>query len=194
MFKMEEFKKISAENYPIIEVVPFEKTKTGIVITGNEIKKGLKKDAFEPVLRKKSEECNSEVIEVIFSGDETKDIVDAIKKCIDKGADLVAVTGGMSVDPDDTTPDAIKELGGELITYGTPVLPGAMFMLSYIGDVAVVGLPSCVMYRNASIYDLVVPRLLLGEKLKKEDFASMGYGGYCLACDVCKYPKCAYGV
>lgn len=191
---MDEFKKISAENYPIIEVVPFEKTETGIVITGNEIKKGLKKDAFEPVLRKKSEECNSEVIKVIFSGDETKDIVDAIKECIDKGANLVAVTGGMSVDPDDTTPDAIKELGGELITYGTPVLPGAMFMLSYIGDVAVVGLPSCVMYRNASIYDLVVPRLLLGEKLKKEDFASMGYGGYCLACDVCKYPECAYGV
>ena len=106
----------------------------------------------------------------------------------------MAVTGGMSVDPDDTTPDAIKELGGKLITYGTPVLPGAMFMLSYIGDVAVVGLPSCVMYRNASIYDLVVPRLLLGEKLKKEDFAKMGYGGYCLACDVCKYPDCAYGV
>lgn len=191
---MDNFKKIANQNYPIIEVEPFKKSKMGIVITGNEIKTGRIKDGFEPVLRKKANMYNSEVVDVIFSGDDTTYIVNAIKCMIEKGANLVAVTGGMSVDPDDTTPDAIKELKGEVITYGTPVLPGAMFMLSYVNDVAIVGLPSCVMYKNASIFDLVVPRLLCGEKMKKEDIAKMGYGGYCLNCEVCTFPECSFGV
>lgn len=37
----------------------------------------------------------------------------------------------MSVDPDDRTPGAIKDTGAEIVTYGAPVLPGAMLLLSY---------------------------------------------------------------
>ncbi len=106
---------------------------------------------------------------------------------------MVEVTGGMSVDPDDMTPSAIRACGGEVITYGTPVLPGAMFMLSYVNGVPVVGLPGCVMYAKRSIYDLIVPRLLTGERLTKRDFVLLAHGGQCQNCEVCTYPDCGFG-
>lgn len=106
---------------------------------------------------------------------------------------MVQVTGGMSVDPDDMTPSAIRALGGEVVTYGTPVLPGAMFMLSYVDGVPVVGLPGCVMYSKRSIYDLIVPRLLTGEKLSRRDFVLLAHGGQCQNCPACTYPDCGFG-
>jgi molybdopterin biosynthesis enzyme len=106
---------------------------------------------------------------------------------------MIAVTGGMSVDPDDLTPAAIRQAGGEIAFYGTPVLPGAMFMLAHIGDVPVMGLPGCVMYHRASIFDLVVPRLLAGETVTKTDIVAMGHGGFCSSCKVCRFPSCHFG-
>lgn len=106
---------------------------------------------------------------------------------------MVQVTGGMSVDPDDMTPAAIRACGGEVITYGTPVLPGAMFMLSYVQGKPVVGLPGCVMYTKRTVFDLIVPRLLTGEKLSKQDFVQLAHGGQCQNCAVCVFPDCGFG-
>ena len=103
------------------------------------------------------------------------------------------VTGGMSVDPDDLTPSSIRATGAEVVTYGAPVLPGAMFMLAYLGDIPIIGLPGCVMYHQASIFDLIVPRILAGERIVREDIVSLGHGGMCAGCESCRFPECGFG-
>lgn len=120
-------------------------------------------------------------------------IAGCIRQLVDDGMDIIGITGGMSVDPDDRTPSGIRLAGGEVVSYGAPVLPGAMFMLSYIGDVPVVGLPGCVMYSRTSVFDLIVPRLLAGERVTKEDINKLAHGGLCLNCETCTFPNCGYG-
>lgn len=187
------FETICAEHRPVISVRPFRQAKIGVVTTGSEIQSGRIQDKFGPVLKAKAEELGAEIIGQKFPGDDPEEITKAVREFLDQGADMVQVTGGMSVDPDDMTPSAIRALGGEVITYGTPVLPGAMFMLSYVDGVPVVGLPGCVMYARRSIYDLIVPRLLTGEKLCKRDFVLLAHGGQCQNCQVCTYPDCGFG-
>lgn len=177
----------------IINVVPFKPKKIGIVTTGNEVFYGRIKDAFGPVIRSKVGEYGCEVLgQSIISDDQSK-ITEAIEAWIDKGAEMVICTGGMSVDPDDVTPTAIKNTGGEIITYGAPVLPGAMFLISYKGDIPILGLPGCVMYCKRTVFDLVLPRVLTEEKLTFADVAAYGHGGLCMECEVCRYPDCTFG-
>ena len=129
----------------------------------------------------------------LFADDDEKMIADCINQLIKEGMDIIGITGGMSVDPDDRTPAGIRRAGGEVISYGAPVLPGAMFMLSYINDIPVVGLPGCVMYSRTSIFDLIVPRLLAGERITKQDINKLAHGGLCLNCKVCTFPVCGFG-
>ena len=129
----------------------------------------------------------------VFPGDEPEAITQAILDFLAQGADMVQVTGGMSVDPDYMTPSAIRACADEVVTYGTPVLPGAMFMLAYVQGKPVVGLPGCVMYAKRTVFDLAVPRLLTGEKLTRRDFVLMAHGGQCQNCPVCTYPDCGFG-
>lgn len=187
------FEKISAEHRPVISVRPFRPAKIGVVTTGSEIQSGRIQDKFWPVLEDKAAELGAELVGQKFPGDDPEEITKAIRGYLDQGVDMVQVTGGMSVDPDDMTPSAIRALGGEVITYGTPVLPGAMFMLSYVDGVPVVGLPGCVMYSKRTVFDLIVPRLLTGEKLSKRDFVLLAHGGQCQNCQVCTYPDCGFG-
>jgi molybdenum cofactor synthesis domain-containing protein len=178
---------------PIIEVRPLKAARVGVVTTGSEVYSGRIKDGFGPVLRRKFEELGSTVVDQILVSDEVDMTVQAIHSLVDQGADLIAVTGGMSVDPDDQTPLAIRRTGAEIISYGAPTFPGAMFLLAYLGKVPVVGLPGCVMYHKASIFDLVVPRILAGEHLSREDIVAFGHGGFCEGCDSCRYPVCGFG-
>lgn len=179
---------------PIFTIRPYRHMKVGIVTTGSEIYKGRIDDTFTPVIHEKLKEFNTGISGHIVCSDDDKMITAAILKLIEDGADMVICTGGMSVDPDDRTPLAIKNTGAEIIAYGAPVLPGAMFLLSYYkGTIPVVGLPGCVMYAKRTIFDLVLPRLLTGEKLEKTDLAVMGEGGLCLSCPVCTFPNCGFG-
>lgn len=182
----------AAAEQPIIEIVPLKPTKIGIVTTGSEIKAGRIKDSFGDVLRAKAAECGAEVVGQVFSGDETADIAAAIRDFLAQGVDLIEVTGGMSVDPDDRTPLAIRQVA-EPVSYGAPVLPGAMFMLAYAGEVPVVGLPGCVMYAKRTIFDLIVPRLMTGERITRENIVKQAIGGLCEGCEVCTYPACGFG-
>ncbi len=191
--RIEAVERICRECFPVIQVKPFKSVKIGIVTTGSEIYHGRIEDKFGPVLRGKFSALGSEVIKQVFVSDDIAMTVDAINELIRDGAQFVAVTGGMSVDPDDQTPASIRAAGGTVVTYGAPVLPGAMFMLAHIGDVPVVGLPGCVMYYKASIFDLVVPRMLAGETITKADIVSMGHGGFCSNCPDCRYPICSFG-
>jgi molybdenum cofactor synthesis domain-containing protein len=177
----------------ILKVAQLKQAKAGLVITGNEVFHGRIKDAFEPVLRKKLEKLGSEVIAVRFAPDDIETIAAEIKACLDAGADLIVTSGGMSVDPDDVTRQGIAKAGAEEIVYGTPVLPGAMFLVGYIGAVPVLGLPACGMFHKITVFDLLLPRVLCGEKITRQDVARLGHGGLCRQCKSCAYPICGFG-
>jgi molybdenum cofactor synthesis domain-containing protein len=177
----------------LFQVKPLKKAKVGIVITGNEVFTRLIEDQFEPVLRRKVDQAGSEVIGVSFAPDEPDVIEQEIRALLNMGADLLLVTGGMSVDPDDVTRQGVTQAGAKDFIYGAPVLPGAMFMISAIGDVPVLGIPACGLYHEATIFDLVLPRILAGEQLTREEIAAMGHGGLCLHCPECRYPVCPFG-
>ena len=191
--KIKAVEKIAEDNWPIVEVIPLKILNAGIVTTGNEVFNKRIEDKFGPVIIEKFKELGCSVMRQIFSKDDPDMIAESIKTLIDEGADIITVTGGMSVDPDDVTPTGIKKSGADIISYGAPTLPGAMFLLSYIGNIPVLGLPGCVMYSKRTIFDLVVPRLAAGEKLYKKDIAKLGHGGMCSGCDICRYPNCGFG-
>ena len=191
--KMERAQKLAGEQ-KIFQILPYEKKKVGIVTTGNEVFYGRIQDTFTPVIIEKLSEYDAEVIGHEISNDDHENISACIRKLLAKGADMIICTGGMSVDPDDKTPAAIRNVAEEMITYGAPVLPGAMFLLAYYGEnIPVMGLPGCVMYAKRTIFDLVLPRLMAGEVLNAEDFHVLGEGGLCLSCPVCTFPNCGFG-
>lgn len=191
--KMERAKEVCKEK-PLFELKPFLHKKAGIVTTGNEVYHGRIQDTFTPVIREKLAEYDVEIIGHEVSDDNHERITACIRKLLEKGADLILCTGGMSVDPDDRTPLAIKNTGAEIVTYGAPVLPGAMFLLAYYdGDIPVMGLPGCVMYAKRTVFDLMLPRIMAGERLGEKDISVLGEGGLCLSCPVCTFPNCGFG-
>lgn len=181
---------ISKQMISVKKLKPFN---IGLITTGSEIYHGRIKDAFGPILKKKFSDLGSTVVKQIFADDNEDMISSAILQLVEEGVDMVAVTGGMSVDPDDRTPAAIRKAGTEIITYGAPTLPGAMFLLGYIKDIPVVGLPGCVMYHKASIFELIVPRILAGERVNRRDIKALVHGGFCRNCQECIYPNCGFG-
>lgn len=190
---MEEVKRATGHK-PLLQILPFQHKKVGIVTTGSEVYKGRIQDAFGPVIRKKLEPFGAEVLGQRIVDDKIEMITEAIEDFLAQGADMIICTGGMSVDPDDVTPSAIKAVGAEIISYGAPVLPGAMFLLGYYGeDIPVMGLPGCVMYAGSTVFDLVLPRIMAGEKLSKRDLVKLGHGGLCTGCKPCVYPHCSFG-
>lgn len=177
----------------MVEILPLKPLKVGVVTTGSEVYNGIIEDKFGPVLIRKFGELGSTVVKQLFADDDEQMIARCIRQLIDEGCDIIGVTGGMSVDPDDKTPTGIRAAGGHIVTYGAPVLPGAMFMLAYIGKIPVIGLPGCVMYSNVSIFDLIVPRILAGEVPSRSDIKKLAHGGLCMNCTVCHYPNCEFG-
>lgn len=186
-----------AKNGPLLQILPFRHQKIGIVTTGSEVFKGRIEDAFGPAIRGKLFEYDTEVVGQQIVDDNREEIVAAVKGFIEQGVDMVLCTGGMSVDPDDKTPGAIKATGARVISYGAPVLPGAMFLLAYYEQegrqVPILGLPGCVMYAKRTIFDLVLPRVLAGDELTAEDLSVYGEGGLCMNCEVCHFPNCGFG-
>ena len=182
---------------PLLRILPFSHARVGIITTGSEVYKGRIEDAFGPILKRKLAEYDTEVLGQTILDDDQAQIAGAIRDYVARGADMVLCTGGMSVDPDDRTPGAIKASGARVVSYGAPLLPGAMFLLAYLEQgertIPVLGLPGCVMYARRTVFDLVLPRLLAGEKLTAEDLAAYGEGGLCRSCAVCTYPYCGFG-
>ena len=179
---------------PIMKVVPLKKKTYGLITTGNEVFYGRIKDAFTPILNAKLAQYGCKMVSHIILNDDHEKITTAIKDMLTKGVDMILCTGGMSVDPDDRTPLAIKNSGVDIVTYGAPVLPGAMFLVSYTKDNRpVLGLPGCIMYAKRTVFDLALPRILADEKITKEYMSSLGNGGLCLNCEVCNFPNCSFG-
>lgn len=191
--KMELVKK-AAGNEPLCRLFPYQLKKAGIVTTGNEVYYGRIQDKFTPVVIQKLEQYGIKTEEHIIVNDEKEKIKEAILTLKEKGCELIIATGGMSVDPDDQTPGAIRESGAKVISYGAPVLPGAMFCLAYYEDgTAVMGLPGCVMYAKTTIFDLILPRVAAKVPVTRKDITRLGHGGLCLGCETCRYPACSFG-
>ena len=191
--KMEQARRAAGPD-PLLQLLPFRPRPFGVVTTGSEVKKGLIQDAFTPVLVDKLAEYGCELAAHAVCGDDADEITAAIAKMADEGAELILCTGGMSVDPDDRTPLAIRNAGAAIVSYGAPVLPGAMFLMAYLPDGRpVCGLPGCVMYAKRTIFDLVLPRLLADVPVTPQWLAGLGHGGLCLGCDVCHFPNCGFG-
>ena len=191
--KILQVEKICSTYYPLMEVKPFKPHSVGIITTGSEVYQKRIEDKFTPVLRRKFAELGSTVVQQRVVPDSIDMIARAIAEFIGEGVELIAVTGGMSVDPDDVTPAGIKAAGGHIVSYGAPALPGAMFLLAYSGTIPVLGLPGCVMYHRTTIFDLIVPRILAGETITREDIIKLGHGGLCGNCEKCRYPDCSFG-
>ena len=191
--KLREVEKAAGEE-PLLSLKPWKLKTCGLVTTGSEVSTGRIEDTFTPVIVDKLAGYGITVTEHALPGDDMEAITAAIASMKAKGVDMVLCTGGMSVDPDDRTPGAIKATGANIVTYGAPVLPGAMFLLGYFDDgVPVMGLPGCVMYAKATIFDLVLPRIAAGVPVTRAELRGLGHGGLCLGCSECHYPNCSFG-
>lgn len=194
--KMQQAKDVTAGG-AIFNILPYKKKKAGIVTTGSEVYYHRIKDTFTPVIEEKLAEYDIEIGGHEICNDDPQMIENAIRSLLADGCNMIVCTGGMSVDPDDRTPYAIRQVTGEIVSYGAPVLPGAMFLLAYREEgkevIPVLGLPGCVMYSKRTIFDLVLPRLTVGEILTAEDLNTLGEGGLCLNCPECTFPNCGFG-
>ena len=191
--RMELAKKLAGDA-PIMRLVPVRPRKYGVVTTGNEVFYGRIEDTFTPVIQAKLAAFGCEMAEHVVLNDDHEKITAAVLDMLDKGCEMVFCSGGMSVDPDDKTPLAIKNTGANIVSYGAPVLPGAMFLVSYMPDGRpVCGLPGCVMYAKRTIFDLILPYLVTDTPVTKEWLAGLGHGGLCLNCPVCHFPNCGFG-
>jgi hypothetical protein len=177
----------------VLRVLPMLAADVGVLITGNEVYYGRIEDKFEPIIRKKVTDLNGIVLDALFLPDDDEKIAAAALALIDRGANILITTGGMSVDPDDRTRFALKRAGAQDMVYGSAVLPGAMFMIAYLKDVPVLGIPACGIYAERTIFDLIYPRVLAGEKIERRDIAALGHGGLCLRCNTCSFPSCPFG-
>lgn len=166
-----------AENKKLLKISPYKNFKIGLIVTGSEIFHKRIEDTFTPVIDAKLKSFGQEIFVRKVSDDSTEMTQNFIEEFLQSGCEIIICTGGMSVDPDDRTPSAIKNSTDEVVTYGVPVLPGAMFMLAYKKNVPIMGLPGCVMYSSKTVFDLILPRILTGEKLSRKDFTTLGVGG-----------------
>ena len=184
---------IASENGGVLKVNALRHAKAGLIITGNEVYHGLIEDGFAPVLTEKVTSLGSEVLSLDLAPDKAEAIADLISSDLKKGCNLLLVSGGMSVDPDDVTRQGIRMAGATEIYYGAAVLPGAMFLVAYFDDVPLLGVPGCGLHHRITALDLVLPRVLAGEHIGNRELANLGHGGLCRDCTECNYPRCSFG-
>jgi len=184
---------IACQNGPVLSVTPIRPAKAGLIITGNEVYHGLIEDRFAPVLTGKIQALGSEIIAIAFAPDDAEAIASEIRSHLKRGCDLLVLSGGMSVDPDDVTRHGIRMAGADELHYGAAVLPGAMFLVAYLGEVPLLGVPACGLYHRITALDLLLPRILAGERIGRKELAFLGHGGLCPDCPTCSYPHCPFG-
>lgn len=177
----------------LYDLRPFKPLKVGIIITGSEIYHGRIKDKFERVARAKLAHYPAEILGVHVCDDELDMIVGAGRTLLTEGAELLIFSGGMSVDPDDLTPSAIREMGAEIISYGVPSQPGNMTLVAYLDQAALLGVPGAAISRPTTMFDVLLPQIFCGDPLTKDDLIRLGEGGLCQMCDNCHFPNCTFG-
>ena len=191
--KIEKLETIAKQHRPVISVLPYRRLKVGAVVTGSEVYSGLVDDGFDQYVGTKIKDFGSEIVQKIVAPDDAATIAQAIRNLKDLGCELIITTGGLSVDPDDVTRTGIKQSGARIIVYGSPILPGAMFLYAVLDSSIILGLPACVYYHHATVFDIMLPRVLAGDSITRKDVAALGHGGFCMNCKECRYPICPFG-
>lgn len=177
----------------LLELRPYQHKKIGVVITGSEVYTGRIQDKFEPVVRAKMKKYPSQIVGVTLCDDDLDMIVDAAKQHLENGADFLIFTGGMSVDPDDLTPAAIRRLGADIVTHGVPSQPGNMTLVAYLGDIPILGVPGAAIKLPTTIFDVLLPQIFAGDRITKEELTNLADGGLCQMCKTCHWPNCTFG-
>ena len=177
----------------LLNLLSYQPRKTGIIITGSEIYHGRIKDKFEAVARKKLAAYPGEVIGAAVCDDDLDMLVNTARGFLARGADFLIFSGGMSVDPDDLTPSAIRRLGCEVVTHGVPSQPGNMTLMAYLGDVPVMGVPGAAISLPTTIFDVMLPQVFARVKFTHEELIGLGDGGLCQLCAACHFPNCTFG-
>lgn len=178
---------------PLLRLLPYQHKKIGVIITGSEVYHGRIKDKFEPVVRAKMKQYPSEIVGITICDDDLDMIVNAAKQHLENSADFLIFTGGMSVDPDDLTPTAVRQLGADIITHGVPSQPGNMTLVAYLGDVPILGVPGAAIKLPTTIFDVLLPQVFAGEKITREELVGLADGGLCQMCKACHWPNCTFG-
>ncbi len=191
--KIEALEETARRNGPVLEILPYLKKRVGVLVTGSELYHGLIKDESDTYIGNKLKQYGCWIEKKMVASDDPVMISDALSALKAAGCELIIATGGLSVDPDDVTRKGVRMAGAEIISYGAPILPGAMFLNARLGEVPIMGLPACVFYHKRTVYDLMLPRLLAGAQPTAEQIAAMGHGGLCMNCEVCHFPACPYG-
>ncbi|MBI3392197.1 MAG: molybdopterin-binding protein [Nitrospirae bacterium] len=196
--RVEEAVAVAREAGGIVAVHPMREARIGVVVTGNEVHSGRIKDAFAPLIREKAEALSCEVASVATAPDDADTIAHEIRRAIDGGADLLVTSGGMSVDPDDVTREGIRRAGAREIVHGAAILPGSVFAIAYFPgsngtEIPLLGIPACGIYHKVTVFDVILPRVLAGERIGREQLAALGHGGLCEDCSPCIFPACPYG-
>lgn len=177
----------------LLDLRPYQHKKIGVIITGSEVYHGRIKDRFAPVIQRKMKQYPSEIVGISVCEDNLEGIVNAAKKHLENGADFLIFTGGMSVDPDDLTPTAVRKLGAEIVTHGVPSQPGNMTLVAYLGDVPILGVPGAAIKLPTTVFDVLLPQIFAGDKISKEELVGLADGGLCQMCNVCHWPNCTFG-
>ena len=191
--KIEALEETARRNGPVLEILPYLKKRVGVLVTGSELYHGLIKDESDTYIGNKLKQYGCWIEKKMVASDDPVMISDALSALKAAGCELIIATGGLSVDPDDVTRTGVRMAGAEIISYGAPILPGAMFLNARLGEVPIMGLPACVFYHKRTVYDLMLPRLLAGAQPTAEQIAAMGHGGLCMRCEVCHFPSCPFG-
>jgi hypothetical protein len=178
---------------PLLQLLPFSRNNVGVVVTGAEVFSGRINDSSLGILSPKVESLGGKIISHRICPDKEEAISEALCQMANDGCDVIITTGGLSVDADDVTLNGIIHSGATLVSYGSPILPGAMFALAYLGDVPILGTPAAVFYFKATVLDIFLPRAMAGDMITREDIVGLGHGGLCLICQKCLYPVCPFG-
>lgn len=177
----------------LLELKPYRHKNIGVVITGSEVYSGRIRDRFEPVVRRKMMDYPGRIIGITVCDDNVDMIVNAAKAHLENGADLLIFTGGMSVDPDDMTPTAIRKLGAGIIAHGVPSQPGNMTLVAYLGDIPILGIPGAAIKLPTTVFDVLLPQIFAGDRITKEELTNLASGGLCQMCGSCHWPNCTFG-
>ena len=177
----------------LLDLRPYRFLKVGVIVTGSEVYSGRIRDRFEPVVRAKMTKYPAEILGVTLCDDDVDMITAAARAYLDKGAQLLRFTGGMSVDPDDVTPAAVRALGANVVTHGAPAQPGNMTLVAYLGDAAILGIPGAAISMPTTLFDALLPQVFAGNRFTREELVRLGDGGLCLQCPVCHFPRCTFG-
>ena len=177
----------------LLNLLSYAPRKAGIIITGSEIYHGRIKDKFEAVARAKLAKYPGAVLGAALCDDDVKMLTQAAEGFLAQGADFLIFSGGMSVDPDDVTPAAIRQLGCGIVSHGVPSQPGNMTLVAYLGDIPVLGVPGAAVSLPTTIFDVLLPQIYAGLKFTKQDLVRLGDGGLCQLCQVCHFPNCTFG-